>query len=121
MSKEDYNNRKKKVLTTFLDGVKMFTGWRWRGCVRQTRRDPERNVPPGIPEFSPVRFFSGPPPLPGSWLVQPDSPPLSPYSVLAELVSCRAYCFRVRGGDCFRVRGETVQSESGSITNTDIY
>jgi len=46
-----------------------------RGDVRRTRRDAERNVPPGIPESSSVRFASGSPPLLGSWMVT-GTPPL---------------------------------------------
>jgi len=53
---------------------KMFTDRRWRGAMRRTRRDAERNVPPGIPESSSVRFASGSPPLLGSWMVTGPSP-----------------------------------------------
>lgn len=109
------NNEKRKGLTTYLHGVKMFTGQRWRGNVTRTRREPERNVPPGILEFSPVRFSSGSPPLTGSWLVQ-SSPLLSPHSVIRKLASCRAYQLHRE-----TETGRAGWSESGSITNTGIY
>jgi hypothetical protein len=73
-------NEERKRLTTFLDGVKMFTDQRRRGNVTRTRREPERNV----------RFSSGSPPLPGSGLIQ-SFPLLSPLSVIPKLASCRAY------------------------------
>jgi hypothetical protein len=100
----------------------MFTGQRWRGYVTRTRREPERNVPPGIPEFSPVRFSSGSPPLPGSWMVQ-SSPLLSPLSVVPKLASCRAYqLHREREEESVQVRvdrSRTLASTGGTLKSTE--
>lgn len=115
ISNYHYTNNEKKRLTTYLDSVKMFTGQRRRGNVTRTRREPERNVPPGILEFSLVRFSSGSPPLPGSGLVQ-SSPLLSPHSVIPKLASCGAYQLHRE-----RETGRAGSSESRSITNTGIY
>jgi hypothetical protein len=69
------------VLVTVLDVYK-YSPVNVAGLMTRTRRDPERNVPPGIPEFSPVRFASGSPPLLGSWMI---TAPLSLYFPLTLL------------------------------------
>jgi hypothetical protein len=101
--------KKNKRLTICLDGEKMFTGQRWRGYMTRRRREPQRNVPPGIPVFSPVRFSSGPLPYQApSWF----SPPLH----FPSLSSCRAYQLHRE-----RETGGVGSTECGSITNTAIY